>query len=78
MTRAVLLNEINELIESEYGESIEEHQKLIESGIDSFGLTMVLVELDQKYNIYPKEVFRNLVFEKITAKSVIDDILAKA
>lgn len=78
MTRAVLLNEINELIENEYGEPIEEHQKLIESGIDSFGLTMVVVELDQKYSIYPKEVFRNLAFEKITAESVIDDILAKA
>lgn len=77
MTRESLLEEINELLEEEHGNAISEEQALVESEIDSFGLTMVLVAIDQKYKVYPKEVFKDLPFDTITAKDVINDILAK-
>ena len=44
MSREELLAEINTMLENENAESITEERKLIDSGVDSLGLTMVLVE----------------------------------
>lgn len=69
-----LLKEINELLKEEHGNPITEIDRLVDSGIDSFGLTMVLLTLDQKYNLYTKEEFSKLDFENILAQDIIDRI----
>ena len=71
MNKESILAYINELIEEEHGEPITYEDTLISSGVDSFGLTMVLVGVDHKYNIYPKDVFASLDFAKITANDII-------
>lgn len=78
MSRDELLNDINEkLIDEEAEHSIEECDSLVSSGIDSFGITMVIVSIDEEYEIYGQEEFKNIDFEHITAKEIIDKIKAK-
>jgi len=78
MTRKDLLSEINEKLEEENANNvISENEALVASGVDSFGLTMTLVDISNKYDIYPKEEFRNINFQKITAKEVINKIMSK-
>lgn len=77
MNRHELLMELNELIESENGNHIDEYTKIVDSGIDSFGITMVFIEIEKKYNIYSKEEFKTIPFDTITPKEVIDRILDK-
>lgn len=75
MNKEIVLEYINELIEEEHGKPINYEDTILSSGVDSFGLTMVLVGIDHKYNIYPKDIFASLDFAKITPKDVVDRIL---
>lgn len=75
MNRSTLLNEINELIESEMGTPITEEDKIIDSGIDSFGMSMVILELNGKYGVYNQTEFENLDFANLTMADAIDRVL---
>ena len=75
MNRDQIIDFVNEQIEEENGNPITEEQKLIDSGVDSFGLTMVIVNIDQKYDVYPKEEFKKLKFDEMTLKKVVDDVM---
>lgn len=75
MTRESILQDINDLLEEEHGDVVGYTDTLISSGVDSFGLTMVLVGIDHKYNIYPKEVFATLNFAEVTPNDVIERVL---
>lgn len=75
MNKEELLEYINGLLEEEHGNLIGYTDTLVSSGIDSFGLTMVLISIDNKYKIYPKEVFATLNFAELTANDVIEKVL---
>lgn len=76
MNRESLLAEINELIRIEgNGHAINATDRIVSSGIDSFDFTMLLVAIDHKYNVYPKEVFSKLNFAELTPKDIIERIL---
>lgn len=75
MNKEELLEYINGLLEEEHGNPIGYTDTLVSSGIDSFGLTMVLIGIDNKYKIYPKEVFATLNFAELTANDVIEKVL---
>lgn len=75
MNKEDILQYINDTLEEEHGNPIGYDDTLISSGVDSFGLTMVLIALDNKYKIYPKEVFVSLNFAEITANDVIERVL---
>ena len=75
MNKEDILQYINDALEEEHGAPIGCEDTLISSGVDSFGLTMVLVNIDHKYNIYPKEVFSTLNFAEVTADDVIERVL---
>ena len=75
MNRDTLLNEINDLIESEMGNRIEESDTIVSSEIDSLGLTIVLGTIGDKYGIYDNNEFKELDFSTLTAGDVIDRIL---
>lgn len=75
MTREDILDTINELIEEEHGNAVGPEDTVISSGIDSFGITMVFVELNNKYNVYGKDEFKDIDFENITAGDIIDRVL---
>lgn len=75
MTREDLLAEINEIIVNEYGTPIEEEDTIVSSEIDSFAMTMLVVEIGDKYDIYSKQEFEELDFVSLTAKDMIDRVL---
>lgn len=77
MTRQEVADFVNELIVEEHGDEITEETKLVDSGVDSFGLTMILVSVDAEYDVYPKDVFKEIDFANITLGKIIDDVLAK-
>lgn len=75
MNEDSLLNELNTIIKEEGGHSINSLEKLVDSGIDSFDFTMILIAIDHKYGIYPKEEFSKLNFAELTPKEIIERIL---
>lgn len=75
MSREEVLAYINKLIKSENGNVISEEDTIVSSGIDSLGTTIVFMELDGRYRIYPKEVFEVMDFSTITAKDIIDKVV---
>lgn len=76
-TREEILEFINETIENEHGERLTEENLLLDSGIDSFGIAMVFLELDGKYNAFPKTKFNSLKFESLKVKDIIDMVQTK-
>lgn len=66
-----LLDFINSSIEDEYGNSISVDDPIAGSGIDSFGVTMVLLEVNQKYPIWNSDEFGDIDFLHITPKDIL-------
>jgi aryl carrier-like protein len=71
MTRELALQRINEILAEEHGNPITYDDTLISSGIDSFGLTMVLLGVD----VYTREEFTSINFAEVTANDVIERML---
>jgi len=72
-----LLEDINTAIEEEYGNSIDMDTPIVQSGIDSFGTTMVLLDISQKYGIWNSDEFGDINFAEITPKDIEDAIKNK-
>lgn len=62
----MILSEINELIEEEHGTPIIAEQAIVESGVDSFGLLMILNTINIKYSVWINEEFAKIDFSKIS------------
>lgn len=62
----MILSEINELIEEEHGTPIITEQAIVESGVDSFGLLMILNTINIKYSVWTNEEFAKIDFSKIS------------
>lgn len=69
-----IVDRLNELIEEENGTAISSTQAIVESGIDSFGLIMVLNSIDEEYKVWTKEEFKELPFEKLTIQDIVNKI----
>lgn len=66
-----LLEEINELLEDEHAEPIEADQALASSEVDSFGLTMVLMAIGEKYKLWQDaKEFGKIDFKNITPNDI--------
>jgi len=68
---------INEVIELNYGTPIGLNNKLVDSGIDSFGIAALVTELDAKYCLlepYSKtdNIYEKLDIYNITMKQLVD------
>lgn len=72
MNRAELLEVINEIIETEHGVAVTENSLLEDAEIDSFAVLMVFLELDEKFEAFPKEKFETIEFKDLTIKDIID------
>lgn len=62
----MILSEMNELIEEEHGTPIIAEQAIVESGVDSFGLLMILNTINIKYSVWTNEEFAKIDFSKIS------------
>ena len=68
------LDEINRLIRDEHGKRVKPSDKLVDSEVDSFGLTMVLLELDELYGCFGKEWFKETSIPDLTIQDMLDRI----
>lgn len=69
-----VLRDVNMWLREQHGRSILYEDKLIESGVDSFGLTMVIMELDNKYECFSKEWMNSTDLRNVTVLDIIDRV----
>jgi hypothetical protein len=65
-----LLEEINELIEEEHGEPITADDTIMSSGVDSFGITMIIMAINDKYNLWDKKELGKVNYPNITPRDI--------
>lgn len=74
-TREDHLKCLNELIEEEHGIELTETDKLVDSGMDSFGTTMVLLALDQRFDKkFDANWTKSVNIDELTVKDILDRI----
>ena len=64
----------NNILVEEHGRKIKLHEKLIDSGVDSFGITVVFMEINAKYDVYSHKELDTLLIIEITMQDVVDRI----
>lgn len=77
---AEVLEFINKTIHSEKGVNVQVGQKLIDAELDSFGITVLFMDLDTEYQYFkdvPDDVdpFTLIDFQHITIKEMVDQCL---
>ena len=67
---------VNKRIRHEHGKAMRDRtDKLVDTGIDSFGITMVILELEMEYGILTDEQLTRIDIEDITLGDIIDMVL---
>ena len=83
MTRADILNVINEIIEEEHGEIVCESNTLADCGIDSFGYAILFVGLEGAIEdrtgikVFGPKVLSEINPSEVTVKELLDMIEKK-
>ena len=64
---------VNKRIRQEHGKAMRDRtDKLVDTGIDSFGITMVILELETEYGILTDEQLTRIEIKDITLGDIID------
>ena len=63
--RKIVLDRINEIVREEHGNRVDETSKVLDTDLDSFGLTMLFITLDQEYKYFEKAGYTDDVAGKI-------------
>ena len=67
---------VNKRIRHEHGKAMRDRaDKLVDTGIDSFGITMVILELEMEYGILTDEQLARVEIEELTLGDIIDMVL---
>ena len=67
---------VNKVIRQEHGKAMRDRaDKLVDTGIDSFGITMVILELEMEYGILTDEQLTRIEIKDITLGDIIDMVL---
>ena len=67
---------VNKRIRHEHGQAMRDRtDKLVDTGIDSFGITMVILELENEYGILTDEQLTTIEIKDITLGDIIDMVL---
>ena len=67
---------VNKVIRHEHGKAMRDRaDKLVDTGIDSFGITMVILELENEYGILTNEQLTRIEIKDITLGDIIDMVL---
>ena len=67
---------VNKRIRHEHGKAMRDRtDKLVDTGIDSFGITMVILELEIEYGILTDEQLTTIEIKDITLGDIIDMVL---
>ena len=78
MNRLAVKEFINKVVREEHGMPMRtEEDKFVDTGCDSFGIVMVLLAIEDKYNVYSKEEMKGLVIEELTLGNMLDRIASE-
>ena len=69
------LARFNEITREEHGDKIGIDDFIIDSNVDSFGITMVLLELHEEYKCFPVEWLKDEDIEAITVRDLYERTL---
>lgn len=65
---------LNEKIREEHGNKVTIESKWTDTGLDSFGTTMVLADMDNEYGCFPKEWFTTVDWEALKVSDILDKV----
>ena len=72
-----ILKELNKIITFEHGKPVLAGSKLLDSELDSFGFTMVVLELDEKYGCFNEKWFKKHADAELLVQTIIYRVQAK-
>ena len=74
--RTEALEYLNDLLVEEHGKKLLENELFIDSGVDSFGTTVVIMEMDAKYGCFDNEWFTEVLgsIETLKVSDILDRI----
>lgn len=76
MNREDIVVFLNKTIREEHGMPlVNGNDKLVDTGIDSFGVVMVLLALEDKYGIYTKDELKAVIVEELTLDDIVNRVL---
>ena len=75
MTTEEILAEINKYVRIEHGKKVTIDSKLADSEMDSFGFTIVIMELHVKYGCFDNEWFNANVDGDMLVSTLVERIL---
>lgn len=74
MTTEEILVDINKYVRIEHGKKVDIDSKLSDSEMDSFGFTMVIMELHEKYKCFDTEWFNANVGKELAVATLVERI----
>ena len=76
MSREDIVVFLNKTIREEHGMPlVNGSDKLVETGVDSFGTIMVILALEDKYGVYAKDELTTVVVEGLTLDDIVNRVL---
>lgn len=72
-----ILNFLNEKIREEHGNRVSIDSMWIDAEVDSFGTTMVFLDMEEKYSCFPKEWFNSNMgkWNKLTVREIVERVV---
>jgi hypothetical protein len=70
-----VLEFLNKKIREEHGNKVTIESKWTDAGIDSFGSTMVLCDMDAEYGCFDKEWFNTTDFYTLTIQDIVERVI---
>lgn len=70
-----ILNTLNEYILQENGIPVVIGSKWSDAELDSFGTTMVMADMDNEYECFPKEWFSTVEWKSLTIKEIVEKVI---
>ena len=75
MIRKNVLDLINEVLEDNLGNVSTEDTLVKDTGVDSFGIVMLLLALDEQYGCFPTGFEESVDYEVLTLGHLIDRVI---
>lgn len=70
-----ILDNLNELIRQEHGNKVTLSDMWVDANVDSFGTTVVFLDMDDKYGCFSNEWFRSVDWTEISIKTIVEKAL---
>lgn len=70
-----ILNKLNAFIVEENGIPISITSAMKDAKLDSFGITMVIADMDGEYECFPKEWFTTVDWDNLTIENIVEKVI---